>query len=168
MFWICQKLFCFQLDCCGWLGPSDFAYNSEPIDDSCYENLGGNSGILARPSTDNGFDSTKKMKQVIHNFFWYLKGDINYFEKIPHFRWTEKNQEKNREKNQTFQFGGSDHFPVGFLFHCHGCVFFLFEQKHESVNAIYVQFQKFVRFINGHLKIKYSEIIIKVDTLFCP
>jgi len=53
-----------NLDCCGWLGPSDFAYNSEPIDDSCYENLGGNSGILARPSTDNGFDSTKKMKQM--------------------------------------------------------------------------------------------------------
>ena len=61
----------FQLDCCGWLGPSDFAYNSEPIDDSCYENLGGNSGILARPSTDNGFDSTKKMKQVI--FFLIFK-----------------------------------------------------------------------------------------------
>lgn len=63
----------FQLDCCGWLGPSDFAYNSEPIDDSCYENLGGNSGILARPSTENGFDSTKKMKQVIRNFFLIFK-----------------------------------------------------------------------------------------------
>ena len=58
------KIGLFQLDCCGWDGPKEFAYNSEPIDDSCYENLQGNSGILARPSTDDDLFSTKKMKQV--------------------------------------------------------------------------------------------------------
>ena len=53
-----------QLDCCGWDGPKEFAYNSEPIDDSCYVNLDlNNSGVLARPDEDDFF-STKKMKQV--------------------------------------------------------------------------------------------------------
>merc|ERR1712241_327696 len=49
-----------NLDCCGWDGPKEFAYNSEPIDDSCYVNLDqGNSGILSRPDADDLF-STKK------------------------------------------------------------------------------------------------------------
>ena len=59
-----DHLFLLQLDCCGWEGPKEFAYTSEPIDDSCYENVGGgpaNSGVLAR--SDDQF-STKKMKQV--------------------------------------------------------------------------------------------------------
>ena len=57
-------IYTLQLDCCGWDGPKEFAYNSEPIDDSCYVNLDqGNSGILSRPDADDLF-STKKMKQV--------------------------------------------------------------------------------------------------------
>ena len=67
----------FQLNCCGWDGPKEFAYNNEPIDESCYEKLGGGggdgeSGALwsgsNRRSDDGGGDDnalpTKKMKQV--------------------------------------------------------------------------------------------------------
>ena len=65
-----------QLNCCGWDGPKEFAYNNEPIDESCYEKLGGGgdgeSGALwsgsNRRSDDGGGDDnalpTKKMKQV--------------------------------------------------------------------------------------------------------
>ena len=57
--------FDFQLDCCGWDGPKEFAYNSEPIDDTCYENVGqANSGVVPRP--EDQF-SAKKMKQVRTN-----------------------------------------------------------------------------------------------------
>ena len=38
-----------QLNCCGWEGLKDFAGNSEPIDDSCYEKVTPSvSGIVAR------------------------------------------------------------------------------------------------------------------------
>ena len=38
-----------QLDCCGWQGLKDFAGNSDPIDDSCYEKVTPSvSGIVAR------------------------------------------------------------------------------------------------------------------------
>ncbi len=49
--------------CCGWEGPKEFAYNNEPIDDSCYEDLDHvNSGIPNnRRSEDDA--PTKKMKQ---------------------------------------------------------------------------------------------------------
>lgn len=52
----------FQLDCCGWEGPKEFAYNNEPIDETCYEKIGqGISGVVARQDDQI---STKKMKQV--------------------------------------------------------------------------------------------------------
>lgn len=67
-----------QLNCCGWDGPKEFAYNNEPIDESCYEkhNDGGGGGsggdsanaIWASRRSDDGGENalpTKKMKQVI-------------------------------------------------------------------------------------------------------
>lgn len=52
----------FQLDCCGFDGPKEFAYNNEPIDDSCYDDVtGANSGIVARREDQS---VAKKMKQV--------------------------------------------------------------------------------------------------------
>ena len=54
--------FRFQLDCCGFDGPKEFAYNNEPIDDSCYDDVtGANSGIVARREDQS---VAKKMKQV--------------------------------------------------------------------------------------------------------
>lgn len=70
-----------NLDCCGWEGPKEFAYTSEPIDDSCYENVGGgpaNSGVLAR--SDDQF-STKKMKQDACGpklFSWFEANKITW------------------------------------------------------------------------------------------
>merc|ERR1719367_1564961 len=32
-----------NLNCCGWDGPKEFAYNNEPIDESCYETQHGGS-----------------------------------------------------------------------------------------------------------------------------
>ena len=59
------------MNCCGWDGPKDFAYNNEPIDASCYEEVEKktNSGVWPRVDTNDG-DSralvpTKKMKEVI-------------------------------------------------------------------------------------------------------
>lgn len=70
-----------NLDCCGWDGPKEFAYNSEPIDDSCYVNLDqGNSGILSRPDADDLF-STKKMKQDACGpklFGWFESNKITW------------------------------------------------------------------------------------------
>ncbi len=64
-FFICGYFLLLQLDCCGWDGPKEFAYNSEPIDDSCYENVGqANSGVVPRP--EDQF-SAKKMKQVFNH-----------------------------------------------------------------------------------------------------
>ncbi len=41
-----------QLNCCGWLGPKDFAYTNDPIDESCYETVvRSNSGIWPRGSS---------------------------------------------------------------------------------------------------------------------
>lgn len=53
-----------NLDCCGWDGPTEFAYNSEPIDESCYDlDLDqGNSGIPFRQDADDSFP-TKTMKK---------------------------------------------------------------------------------------------------------
>ena len=52
----------FQLDCCGFDGPKEFAYNNEPIDDSCYDDVtGANSGIVSRRED---LTTAKKMKQV--------------------------------------------------------------------------------------------------------
>ena len=49
-----------QLDCCGWAGPKDFVSN-EPIDETCYENIGqSNSGVLTRR---DGQLATKRMKE---------------------------------------------------------------------------------------------------------
>lgn len=70
-----------SLDCCGWDGPKEFAYNSEPIDDSCYVNLDlNNSGVLARPDEDDFF-STKKMKQDACGpklFGWFEENKITW------------------------------------------------------------------------------------------
>ena len=74
-----------QLNCCGWDGPKEFAYNNEPIDESCYEkhNDGGGGGsggdsanaIWASRRSDDGGENalpTKKMKQVRNSnqAFW--------------------------------------------------------------------------------------------------
>lgn len=63
-----------QLNCCGWDGPKEFAYNNEPIDESCYEKHNGdgngdsaNAIWASRRSDDVGGENalpTKKMKQV--------------------------------------------------------------------------------------------------------
>jgi len=70
-----------NLDCCGWDGPKEFAYNSEPIDESCYVNLDqGNSGILSRPESDDLF-STKTMKQEACGsklFDWFESNKITW------------------------------------------------------------------------------------------
>jgi len=51
-----------QLDCCGWQGLKDFAGNSDPIDDSCYEKVTPSvSGIVARQGDSE--DTTRRMKQ---------------------------------------------------------------------------------------------------------
>ena len=68
-------VYCSQLNCCGWDGPKEFAYNNEPIDESCYEKHGGedaaSSAIWASRRSDDGGGGggdnalpTKKMKQV--------------------------------------------------------------------------------------------------------
>ncbi len=50
------------MDCCGFEGPKEFAYNNEPIDDSCYDDVNGaNSGIVSRRED---LPIAKKMKQV--------------------------------------------------------------------------------------------------------
>jgi len=50
-----------ELNCCGWEGLKDFAGNSEPIDDSCYEKVTPSvSGIVAREGNE---DTTRRMKQ---------------------------------------------------------------------------------------------------------
>jgi len=68
-----------SLDCCGWDGPKEFAYNSEPIDDSCYVNYDqGNSGVIGRQ--DDPF-STKKMKQDACGpklFSWFEENKITW------------------------------------------------------------------------------------------
>lgn len=69
-----------NLDCCGWEGPKEFAYTSDPIDDSCYVIGGGqaNSGVLAR--SDDQF-STKKMKQDACGpklFSWFEENKITW------------------------------------------------------------------------------------------
>lgn len=59
-----------QLNCCGWEGPKDFAYNNEPIHESCYESIEkANSGIIwnrRHDDIDQDDESipVKKMKQV--------------------------------------------------------------------------------------------------------
>eukprot|EP00095_Tigriopus_kingsejongensis_P007763 maker-scaffold154_size301342-snap-gene-0.14 protein:Tk07763 transcript:maker-scaffold154_size301342-snap-gene-0.14-mRNA-1 annotation:"hypothetical protein LOTGIDRAFT_203908" len=54
----------FKLSCCGWEGPKDFAYNNEPIHESCYERVQkANSGIWNRRSDEEDFAPVKKMKQ---------------------------------------------------------------------------------------------------------
>jgi len=60
-----------NLNCCGWDGPKEFAYNNEPIDESCYAKHEGvsdsaNAIWASRRSDDGGSDNalpTKKMKQ---------------------------------------------------------------------------------------------------------
>ena len=58
-----------QLNCCGWDGPKEFAYNNEPIDESCYEKHSDDdefANFTNRRSDDVGENAlpTKKMKQV--------------------------------------------------------------------------------------------------------
>jgi len=71
-----------NLDCCGWDGPQEFAYNSEPIDDSCYVNLDqGNSGIQTRPDSADDLFPTKKMKQEACGdrlFDWFESNKITW------------------------------------------------------------------------------------------
>jgi len=71
-----------NLDCCGWDGPQEFAYNSEPIDDSCYVNLDqGNSGIQTRPNAADDLFPTKKMKQEACGdrlFDWFESNKITW------------------------------------------------------------------------------------------
>jgi len=62
------------LDCCGFEGPKEFAYNSEPIDDSCYDEVsGGNSGIASRRDDQS---MAKKMKQVRFYVTFMVKASI--------------------------------------------------------------------------------------------
>jgi len=57
-----------NLNCCGWDGPKEFAYNNEPIDESCYEKHSDDdefANFTNRRSDDVGENAlpTKKMKQ---------------------------------------------------------------------------------------------------------
>ncbi len=73
-----------KLNCCGWEGPKDFAYNNEPIDDSCYERVERtNSGIWSRTAEDAPIESvpTKKMKEDgcgLKLNMWFEDNKINW------------------------------------------------------------------------------------------
>ncbi|XP_059088997.1 CD82 antigen-like [Tigriopus californicus] len=70
-----------KLNCCGWEGPKDFAYNNEPIHESCYERVQvGNSGIWNRRSEEEAAP-VKKMKQdgcgeKLHG--WFVENKITW------------------------------------------------------------------------------------------
>ena len=50
------------MECCGFEGPKEFAYNNEPIDDSCYDDVNGTNGGIVDRRED--VTTAKRMKQV--------------------------------------------------------------------------------------------------------
>lgn len=64
-----------QFVCCGYSGPKEFAYQDDPLDESCYEHgtIANNGTVNSNSTTEVTIGDNHILKQVIHlNIIMYL------------------------------------------------------------------------------------------------